>query len=75
MTPAATYDGVYDYSVFTPGSEPRETGTPTVTPGGTSRYSGGQAEGLGLLSSPERAAMHRREVSRKPVANMAPGGP
>ena len=82
ITPMATYDDVYNYGGLTPSSAgPREADTPISTvdqrsPSSPLRYSGGQAEGMGLLSSPERAAtQQQREISRKPVANKVQGSP
>lgn len=68
VTPATTYGEVYNHGGVTPSLEASETSIPAVPQTDRSRYSGGQAEGLGLLQSPERSLMQRREISRKPVA-------
>lgn len=68
VTPAVTYGEVHNHGVVTPSSGAKEEHTPAVLQRNPSRYSGGQADGLGLLQSSERLVMQRREVSRKPVA-------
>jgi hypothetical protein len=71
VTPAATYGEVYNCGVATPGSGARETNIPALPQIDPSRYKEGQAEGLGLLQSPDRPVMQNREVSRKPVARQS----
>lgn len=68
LTPPATYAEVYNHGVVRPSSGARETTIPAESQRNRSRYNGEQAEGLGLLQSPEKPAMQRREILRKPVA-------
>jgi hypothetical protein len=67
-TEAVTYGEVYNYGVVTPNSGALDANSPAVPQRNHSRYNGEQAEGLGLLQSPEIPIMQRREISRKPVA-------
>jgi hypothetical protein len=68
VTPAATYDEIYNYGGAIPSSGAVETNLTAAPQRNRSRYNGQQAEGIGLLQSPERPVMQRREISRKPVA-------